>query len=86
MGPGIDYRLTMEPIDLERALSMFDEHWSPRIIAEVNGQHVKLTKLLGEYIWHAHPDEDELFMVLSGSFTMEFRDHSVELGEGQVLV
>ena len=86
MGPGIDYRLTMEPIDLERALSMFDEHWSPRIIAELNGQHVKLTKLLGEYIWHAHPDEDELFMVLSGSFTMEFRDHSVELGEGQVLV
>ena len=76
----------MEPIDLEQALSSFDEHWSPRIIAQLNGQHVKLAKFIGEYVWHAHPDEDELFLVLSGSFRMEFRDHSVELGEGQVLV
>ncbi|MEE3001779.1 MAG: cupin domain-containing protein [Planctomycetota bacterium] len=83
---GIDYRLNMEPIDLEQALSSFDEHWSPRIIAQLNGQHVKLAKFTGEYVWHSHPDEDEFFMVLSGSFTMEFRDHAVELGEGQVIV
>ena len=83
---GIDYRLFMNSIDLQQALSSFNEHWSPRIIAQLNGQHVKLAKFTGEYVWHAHPDEDELFLVLSGSFRMEFRDHSVDVGEGQVIV
>ena len=76
----------MNPIDLSQALDRFDDHWSPRIIAELNGQQVKLAKFLGEFPWHAHPEEDEMFLVLEGSFTMEFRDHSVELHEGQMLV
>ena len=76
----------MKPIDLKQSLQRFDEHWSPRIIADVNGHHVKLAKFLGPFQWHAHEDADEMFLVLEGSFTMEFRDRSVELCEGQVLV
>jgi mannose-6-phosphate isomerase-like protein (cupin superfamily) len=73
-------------IDLSQMLDRFDDHWSPRIIAELNGQQVKLAKFLGEFPWHAHPEEDEMFLVIQGSFTMEFRDRSVELREGQMLV
>jgi len=76
----------MKSIDLDTSLSFFDDHWSPRIIAELNGQHVKLAKFSGAFDWHAHADADEMFLVLRGSFTMEFRDHSVELTEGQMLV
>lgn len=76
----------MNSIDLSQILDRFDDHWSPRIIAELNGQQVKLAKFLGEFPWHAHPEEDEMFLVIQGSFTMEFRDHSVELHEGQMLV
>ena len=77
---------SITPIDLARALARINEHYSPRIIAGLNGQEVKLAKLLGPFDWHAHHDADELFLVVEGSFTMEFRDHSVELHQGQVLV
>lgn len=76
----------MNTIDLTQALERFSDHWSPRIIAETNGQQVKLAKFLGEFPWHAHTEGDELFLVLQGSFTMEFRDRSVEVQEGQMLV
>ena len=76
----------MHSIDLDQALTRFKDHWSPRIVAELNGQHVKLAKFSGAFEWHSHADADEMFLVLRGSFTMEFRDHSVELTEGQMLV
>ena len=76
----------MHSIDLNTALTRFTDHWSPRIIAELNGQHVKIAKFAGAFDWHSHGDADEMFLVLQGSFTMEFRDHSVELSEGQMLV
>ena len=76
----------MDPIDLKATLARINEHYSPRIIAGLNGQEVKLAKLLGPFDWHAHQDAEELFLVVEGSFTMEFRDRSVELREGQVLV
>lgn len=76
----------MDAIDLSEKLALFDDHWSPRIIAALNGQEVKLAKFIGAFDWHSHPDEDEMFLVLQGSFTMEFRDRSVELREGQMLV
>lgn len=76
----------MNVIDLGEKLDRFSDHWSPRIIAALNGQEVKLAKFIGAFDWHAHPDEDEMFLVLKGSFTMEFRDRSVEVGEGQMLV
>ena len=76
----------MDAIDLSEKLALFDDHWSPRIIAALNGQEVKLAKFIGAFDWHSHPDEDEMVLVLQGSFTMAFRDRSVELREGQMLV
>ena len=76
----------METIDIKNKLSLFSEHWSPKIIAELNGQEIKLAKFSGAFDWHAHSDADEMFLVLEGSFTMEFRDRSVDVGAGQLIV
>lgn len=76
----------MHKINLEEKLSLFSEHWSPKIIAGLNGQHVKLVKSLGEFPWHHHADEDELFYVVRGWFRMDFRDRSVVLREGEMIV
>jgi len=76
----------LERIDLAEKLSRFNERWSPRIVAELNGQHVKLAKLEGEFVWHSHTDEDELFLVLEGQLTLELRDGAVVLGPGQMVV
>lgn len=76
----------MDRIDLANALARFDDHWSPKIIAALNGQEVKLAKFQGAFDWHSHADEDELFLVLDGCFRMDFRDRSVELQEGQMIV
>jgi mannose-6-phosphate isomerase-like protein (cupin superfamily) len=73
-------------INLAEKFAQFSEHWSPRIIAALNGQEVKLVKFQGEFVWHHHEKEDELFLVVSGSFRMEFRDRTVELREGEMLV
>ena len=76
----------MKTIDLREKFAAFSEHWSPRIVAELNGQHVKLVKLLGEFVWHHHDDEDELFLVHRGRLLMEFRDGVVELEAGEMIV
>lgn len=76
----------VERIDLREKLGRFDERWSPRVVAELNGQHVKLAKLEGEFVWHAHANEDELFLVLEGRLRIELRDGVVELGPGQMAV
>jgi mannose-6-phosphate isomerase-like protein (cupin superfamily) len=75
-----------EPINLRDKLSLFADHWNPRVVAELNGQHVKLAKLQGEFVWHDHADEDELFMVLRGAFRMEFRYGAVDVREGEIIV
>jgi mannose-6-phosphate isomerase-like protein (cupin superfamily) len=76
----------MDKINLNEKLSQFSDHWSPRIVGELNGQQVKLVKLLGEFVWHKHDDEDELFLVVKGRFRMDFRDHSVWVEEGELLI
>ena len=76
----------MQPINLSACLRQFSEHWSPRIIASLNDQEVKLAKFQGVFDWHAHENEDELFLVVQGEFTMEFRDRSVILREGEMIV
>jgi mannose-6-phosphate isomerase-like protein (cupin superfamily) len=76
----------MDGIDLREKFASFDEHWSPRIVAELNGQHVKLVKFRGAFVWHHHEREDELFLVHRGRFRMEFRDRSVDLGPGEMIV
>ena len=76
----------MDKINLRQKLDSFSDHWSPKVVAELNGQQVKLAKFAGEFVWHQHDDEDELFMVLKGRFRMDFRDRQVWLEEGEVLV
>ena len=76
----------MEVISILDKLSLFNEKWSPRIIAELNGQQVKLAKLEGEFIWHSHEHEDELFYIIKGELIMEFRDKTLELKPGDMLV
>lgn len=73
-------------INLAEKLSLITEHWSPRIVGELNGQQVKLAKVAGEFIWHSHQNEDELFLVLEGSLRLEFRDGSVTLEPGELFI
>jgi mannose-6-phosphate isomerase-like protein (cupin superfamily) len=75
-----------EKVALAAQFARIDEHWRPRIVAELNGQAVKLVKFQGEFVWHHHDEEDELFLVWRGRFRMEFRDRTVELGPGEALV
>ena len=74
------------PINLSAAFDSFTDHWRPRLAAELNGQEVKLAKLKGEFVWHSHEHEDELFLVWKGRLRIEFRDRSVELVPGEMLV
>lgn len=76
----------MQKVNLTEKFSLFNEYWSPRIAGELNGQYVKLAKLKGEFIWHHHEIEDELFMVIRGTLEVRFRDRSVFLNEGEFLV
>jgi mannose-6-phosphate isomerase-like protein (cupin superfamily) len=78
--------MSRQPLCLKKALSSIHEHWSPRIVASLNGQEVKLAKFEGAFDWHAHENEEELFLVIHGEFTMEFRDRSVALCEGEMIV
>jgi mannose-6-phosphate isomerase-like protein (cupin superfamily) len=76
----------MEKVNLGDKLARFDTHWDPKIIGELNGQHVKLAKFEGEFVWHRHEREDELFLVLHGRFDMHFRDRVVSLDEGELII
>ena len=76
----------MHRISLTEKLSKIAQPWSPRIVAELNGQHVKLAKLDGDFVWHAHPAEDEMFLVVAGRLRMDFRDRQVWLEPGELLV
>ena len=76
----------MEKINLMQKLSLFDEYWSPKIAGELNNQQVKLVKFLGDFVWHTHDEEDELFFVVKGTFVMELRDKNIELNEGEFLI
>lgn len=76
----------MDKVNIQEKLNLFSEHWSPKIVAELNGQAVKLAKLLGEFTWHHHEHEDEMFLVLAGSLRIEFRDRHVMVNPGEFIV
>ncbi|MBV9678006.1 MAG: cupin domain-containing protein [Acidobacteriaceae bacterium] len=81
----------MQKIRLEDKLHAFHEHWSPKIIGELNGQHVKLVKFQGEFVWHHHANEDEMFLVLQGKFRMDYREpsgveQSLEISAGEFVI
>jgi mannose-6-phosphate isomerase-like protein (cupin superfamily) len=75
-----------EKVNLAEKLARFHDPWSPKVVGELNGQQVKLVKLQGEFVWHHHEHEDELFLVVKGRFRMEFRDRQVWLEEGEFLI
>jgi mannose-6-phosphate isomerase-like protein (cupin superfamily) len=76
----------MEKVNIKEKLGLFVDYWNPRIIGELNGQHVKAVKLSGEFVWHHHDHEDELFLVIKGKLRMEFRDKAVEVNEGEFII
>lgn len=76
----------MTKVNLLEKFGLFNEHWSPKIAGELNGQQVKLAKLEGDFVWHAHDAEDELFLVVKGSFDMHFRDSVTTISEGEFII
>ena len=76
----------MDKINLKEKLSMFSDHWSPKIITEMNDYQIKLVKIKGEFVWHNHEDTDELFFVIKGKMHIEFKDKTIELNEGEMYV
>jgi len=73
-------------VNIKEKFTLFNEQWNPKIIGQLNGQDVKLAKLLGEFVWHDHKLEDELFYVIKGTLQIEFRDKMIELQEGDMLI
>lgn len=78
--------MSIEKVSIKEKLNQFSDYWNPRIVGELNGQHVKLSKFKGEFIWHQHEQEDEMFLVLSGKFIMELRDKTLHLSEGDFVI
>lgn len=76
----------MSKINFQEKLSKFSEHWTPKVIAEMNDYQFKLVKIEGEFVWHDHSDTDEVFIVIEGSMKIEFDDETVELNEGEMYV
>ena len=76
----------MDKVNLGDKLALFDDYWSPKVIGELNGQLVKIVKFQGEFVWHHHDREDELFLVIKGRLRMDFSDRSVYLDEGELII
>ena len=76
----------MKKVNLLHKFSLFNDHWSPKIIGELNGQEVKIAKVKGEFVWHHHAAEDELFFVIKGLLKIEFRNETVQLAPGEMLI
>ena len=76
----------MEKVNLAEKFNLFDAYWSPKLIGELNGQHVKIAKVKGEFIWHHHPDADEMFLVIKGRLIIQLRDQDVVLEEGEFFI
>ena len=78
--------MNIEKVNIREKLDRINDHWNPRIVGELNGQHVKLTKLKGEFVWHKHDAEDEMFLIISGDFVMELRDKTIQLKPGEFII
>ncbi|HKE94732.1 MAG TPA: cupin domain-containing protein, partial [Povalibacter sp.] len=76
----------MDKVNLTEKLARIHEHWRPKVVGALNGQEVKLVKFRGEFVWHHHEHEDELFLAIRGRFRVEFRDRVVELTPGELLI
>lgn len=78
--------VSADRVDLSEKFGLFSEHWSPKVVARLNDYEVKVVKVQGEFVWHAHADTDEMFLVIDGELTIQFRDRDVVLGPGQLYV
>jgi mannose-6-phosphate isomerase-like protein (cupin superfamily) len=76
----------METVNLSEKFSRFSDYWSPKIIGDLNDCHVKAVKIKGEFVWHHHDDEDELFLVIKGKLQMKFRDREAVIGPGEFII
>jgi mannose-6-phosphate isomerase-like protein (cupin superfamily) len=76
----------MKKVNIDQKFSLINGYWSPKIAGELNGQHVKLVKFKGEFVWHKHDNEDEMFYVVKGSFTMKLRDGDIEINENEFII
>ena len=76
----------MEKVIIAEKLKLFSEYWSPKIVGELNGQHVKLAKFQGEFVWHKHDNEDEMFLVIEGVLKMELRDKTIIINKNEFLI
>ena len=76
----------MKKINISQKLAQFNDHWNPRIIGELNKQHVKIAKLKGEFVWHKHDEEDEMFLVLKGTLKIAFRDRTETIQENEIII
>ncbi|HET6540177.1 MAG TPA: cupin domain-containing protein, partial [Chryseolinea sp.] len=76
----------MKVINIMEKFGLFNDYWSPKIIGELNAQEVKLAKLKGEFVWHNHQNEDELFFIIKGTLVIEFKEKTVELNQGEMLI
>jgi len=76
----------MDKVNLRQTLASFSEHWQPRIVGALNGQEVKIAKIKGEFVWHHHENEDEMFLVVHGAITLQLRDRDVHLAEGEMFI
>jgi mannose-6-phosphate isomerase-like protein (cupin superfamily) len=76
----------MKKIILEEKFSLFNDHWSPKVLGEMNGQHVKIAKVKGEFVWHDHANEEELFLIIKGTLKLGFEKETVVLNEGELLI
>ncbi len=78
--------MSVDKVDVRAKLAEFSDHWNPRVAGELNGQHVRLAKFEGEFVWHSHVEEDEMFLVIEGEFEMQFRDGPITVGEGKFII
>jgi mannose-6-phosphate isomerase-like protein (cupin superfamily) len=76
----------MEKVNIEKKFALFNEQWKPKIVGELNGQHVKLGKIEGSFVWHQHENEDELFLVVKGKMRLEFQNTAVDVNEGEFII
>jgi mannose-6-phosphate isomerase-like protein (cupin superfamily) len=76
----------IDKINLNEKFARFSDHWSPKVIGQLNNHQVKVVKFQGDFVWHSHEKEDELFMVIDGSFTMELRDKQIEVHPGELII
>ena len=81
-----DDKTVFKKINISQKLAHFKDHWNPKIVGELNNQHIKLAKIKGEFIWHRHEDEDEMFLVLEGTLKIAFRDRTETIHENEIII